>query len=335
MSIPQTLIDPVLTGFAAEVADGLTQPGQRTLPCKYLYDEVGSRLFEAICALPEYGLTAADIRLLRQHADAIAATMEAPMGAGHGGGAGVLVAELGSGSARKTRPMLEALCRRAPVLYLPIEISPWALARSQRELADVPGLEIAPQPFEYLAGLAAATARRATPRWRQHPMLVLFLGSTLGNFAPAEARTLLRALRRQLRPGDALLLGVDLVKPKAQLLAAYDDPAGVTAAFNLNLLARINRELGADFDLRGWQHRVRFRHHRIEMHLRSRREQIVRLEAATAPLHFRRGETIWTESSHKFRLADLDALAAASGFQPHRQWVDSIWPFAENLWLSA
>ena len=330
MSIPQVLIEPpVLAGFAADVAAGLTQPGQRTLPCKYLYDEVGSRLFEAICALPEYGLTAADIRLLRQHAGAIGAAMQADRDDA------VLVAELGSGSARKTRPLLEVLCRRAPVLYMPIEISSWALARSQRELADLPGLEFAPEPAEYLEGLAAAAARRHTPRWRQHPLLVLFLGSTLGNFAPAGARALLRAIRSHLRPGDALLLGLDLVKPKAQLLAAYDDPAGVTAAFNLNLLARINRELGADFDLRAWQHRVRFRHDRIEMHLRSRREQIVHLEAAAAPLHFRRGETIWTESSHKFRLGDLDLLAADSGFQPHQRWVDPTWPFAENLWLTA
>lgn len=312
--------------MAADAAAGLLQTGQRTLPCKYLYDEVGSRLFDAICALPEYGLTAADERLLRQHARDVATAL-GPGAAGAGNR--LAVAELGSGSARKTRPLLEALCRRAPVTYSPIEISDWALARCQRELEGINGLDLAPEAAEYLPGLAAAARHRGDRPW-----LVLFLGSTLGNFAPDEALALLRSVRRHMRAGDMLLLGLDLVKPKAQLLPAYDDPAGVTAAFNLNLLARLNRELGAGFDLRRWQHRAVCRRHQVEMHLRSRREQTVDLGLAGGAVHFRRGETIWTETSRKFSLSEIAALAAAGGFRPHRQWTDPIWRFAENLWMA-
>ena len=232
-----------LPQMAAEVRAGLLRPGPKTLPCKYFYDEVGSTLFEAICALPEYGLAAADARLIRSHAEA----MVAPFGAG------TMVAELGSGNAQKTRWLLEALCRRQFTLYSPIEISALALARCQEQLAGIGGLEIRPVQQEYLDGLADIARRRT-----QGPLLVLFLGSTLGNFERAGAREFLTAVRRLLQPGDGLLLGLDLVKPAARLKLAYDDPGGVTAAFNRNLLVRLNRELGTDFDLPQWQHRVRF-----------------------------------------------------------------------------
>ncbi|MGH9466609.1 MAG: L-histidine N(alpha)-methyltransferase, partial [Terriglobales bacterium] len=164
------------------------------------------------------------------------------------------------------------------------------------------------------------------------PLLVLFLGSTLGNFDPPAAANFLAQLRRSLLPGDGLLLGLDLVKPAAQLRRAYDDPAGVTAAFNRNLLARLNRELGMDFDLSDWQHRVRYRarERRIEMHLRARRPALVHLPGGET-VAFERGETIRTESSHKFRLSDIEGLLARADFHPARQWCDPAWPFAETL----
>ncbi|MGH9394588.1 MAG: L-histidine N(alpha)-methyltransferase, partial [Terriglobales bacterium] len=238
--------------------------------------------------------------------------------------------ELGSGSAEKTRWVLEAFCRRQPTVYAPIEISALALERCQRRLAEVAGLELRPQQAEYLAGL------QALARTPGEPLLVLFLGSTLGNFEPAAAREFLRQLRAWLRPGDGLLLGLDLVKPAAQLRLAYDDPAGVTAAFNLNLLARLNRELGADFDLRQWQHRVRYdaAARRVEMHLRSRREQIVHLPDDVA-LRFRRGETIWTESSNKFLPDEIEPLLSQAGFTLRRTWRDRLWGFAESLATAA
>lgn len=316
---------PVSNRFALEVSAGLSQSGQKTLPCKYLYDAVGSILFEAICALPEYGLTAADARLLHAHAEAMIAPFPS----------GLLVAELGSGSAQKTRWLLQALARRQDTHYLPIEISELALERCQAELAGIRGLDIRPLQLEYLEGLAALARQRAQGPWRGRPLLLLFLGSTLGNFDPGAALAFLRSLRGLLVPGDGLLLGLDLVKPVPRLRLAYDDPAGVTAAFNLNLLARLNRELGADFDLRQWQHQVRYSPglRRVEMHLRSRREQSVHIPAAGLAVRFRRGETIWTESSHKFDPAAVAPLLASAGFALHRQWLDPAWPFAENLGL--
>ncbi|MGH9481592.1 MAG: L-histidine N(alpha)-methyltransferase [Terriglobales bacterium] len=308
--------------MAAEAGRGLLRPGQKTLPCKLFYDEVGTLLFEAICALPEYGLTAADSRLLRVHAEAMVAPFRP----------GLRVAELGSGNAMKTRWLLQALCHRQRTQYLPIEISPLALARCQQQLRDLAGLEIQPLPSEYLEGLEELAHRRGDGLPR--PLLVLFLGSTLGNFDPPAARAFLAAVRRLLLPGDGLLLGLDLVKPAEVLRRAYDDPSGVTAAFNLNLLARLNRELGADFDLRQWQHRVRYaaRVRRIEMHLRSRRDQVVQWPPGVA-ISFRRGETIWTESSHKFEAEAIGPMLAEAGFVPHRQWRDTAWPFAETLGL--
>ena len=308
--------------LAQDVRAGLLRPGQKTLPCKYLYDEVGSLLFEAISALPEYGLTAAGQRLIRGHAEEIVSAF----------GQQLLIAELGSGTAHKTRWILKAQCRRAPTAYFPIEISPAALARSQRELAGLAGLEITPLAHEYLDGLQALERQRTHPRLRGRPLLLLFLGSSLGNFDPGEATTFLRAVRRHLHAGDGLLLGLDLMKTAAQLRLAYDDPAGVTAAFNKNLLARLNRELGTDFDLTQWQHRVVVRGgaRRVEMHLRSRREQKVHLPPAET-IVFRRGETIWTESSHKFRRKEVGPMLQEAGFALDRLWEDEEWGFVEAL----
>jgi dimethylhistidine N-methyltransferase len=308
--------------FAAEVRAGLTKP-QKELPSKYLYDEVGSALFEVICALPEYGLTRAGERLLRRHAEDIAAELSPP----------VAVAELGSGTGKSTRWLLEALARRQPVTYYPIDISRAALARCEQELSQIDAVSIVGFERAYLDGLLEVAARR---REGEH-LLVLFLGSTIGNFERPAGEEFLREVRRILQPGDALLLATDLEKPVPELLLAYHDPLGVTAAFNLNLLGRVNRELGADFNLGRFRHQVRWdaRARRIEMHLVSRAEQSVTLGKLGLTVGFREGETIWTESCHKYNLEEVFQLAARAGYRCRAQWVDSEWPFAQSLFLVA
>jgi L-histidine N-alpha-methyltransferase len=308
--------------FAADVQAGLTKPGQKELPSKYLYDTVGSRLFDVITALPEYGLTRAEDRILRQHAGEIVARLHTPL----------TVAELGSGNGQKTRGLLEFLCLRDPTSYYPIEISPAALAMCKREVADIQAISILGLERDYLDGLAEVAASRRQGK----PLLVLFLGSTIGNFDPPAAATFLQEVRGLLQPGDSLLLGTDLAKPAPVLLAAYDDSIGVTAAFNLNLLGRINRELDGHFDLSRFDHVARFDSTacRVEMHLRSNRRQRVAIEKADLSVVFEEGETIWTESSHKYTLAEVPQMAQASGFRCEAQWVDTEWPFAENLWIA-
>src|SRR4029077_19484488 len=205
----------------------------------------------------------------------------------------VLVAELGSGSGRKTRWILEALARRQRTTYCPIEISPTALARCESELGRIECVSIVGFERPYLDGLLAAAARRS----ENDTLLLLCVGSTIGNFDRDAAERFLTEVRRILYPGDALLLGTDLEKPLPQLLAASDDPLGVTAAFNLNLLARINRELDADFDLTAFRHEARYNssEHRVEMHLRSTRDQSVAIPGAQCAVAFLKDETIWTE----------------------------------------
>jgi dimethylhistidine N-methyltransferase len=305
--------------LAAEVRAGLLRPGQKELPSKYLYDEVGSALFEVISVLPEYGLTRADERLLRRHSADIVARLKPH----------VLVAELGSGSGKKTRWLLEALARRQCTTYCPIEISPTALARCESELGQIECVSIVGFERPYLDGLLAAAARRGPD---EH-LLVLFLGSTIGNFDRDASERFLTEIRRILFRGDALLLGTDLEKPLPQLLAAYDDPIGATAAFNMNLLARINRELDADFDLAAFRHEARYNSgfRRVEMHLRSARDQKVNIARAGCTVFFRKDETIWTESSHKYRAEDIAGMANRNGFRCDFQWLDSEWAFAESL----
>jgi dimethylhistidine N-methyltransferase len=303
--------------FAREVRTGLSGFGQKTLPCRYLYDSVGSALFEAITYLAEYGLTRADARILNAHAAEIASALAGP----------IAIAELGSGSGIKTRPLLESLGQRQAVRYYPIDLSATALAACARELEPLGS--IFPIEENYLAGMrAVASQRRAGEK-----LLVLFLGSTIGNFEPDAAAEFLGELRARMCPGDGLLLGTDLVKPVERLLAAYDDPAGVTAAFNLNLLARINRELGGDFNLRHFHHEARYHAdaQRIEMHLRSRNSQTVRIARAEMCVEFAAGETILTEVCHKFQAGQIAELARAAGFHLQRQWVDGEWGFAESL----
>src|SRR5713101_4380056 len=308
--------------FAADVRESLTKPGQRELPSKYLYDEVGSALFEAICVLPEYGLTRADARVLEKYAGEIVGRLPSP----------IQVAELGSGSGKKTRWILEALSRRQMTYYYPIEISPFALAACAKELGQIDLVSVVGYEQPYLEGLRAVVDGRG----EQDHLLVLFLGSTIGNFDRDAGEEFLREMREILRLGDALLLGTDLEKDVALQLLAYDDSAGVTAAFNLNLLARINRELGADFDLRCFRHEARWNRveRRIEMHLRSTRRQTVHIPAASLRLMLDEDETIWTESSHKYQTEDIPEMAARTGFHCEGQWIDREWPFAQNLLIA-
>lgn len=308
--------------FAEAVREGLIRT-QRELPSRYLYDEVGSALYEAITGLPEYGLSRADERLLARHAHSLSRQMPDRL----------IVAELGSGSGRKTRPLLQALlARMTPIVYVPIDISASALRQCRNELTSLSGLTMVVLERSYLDGL------RETMKYRPvgHSLLVLFLGSTLGNFERPAAEAFLSEVRRILQPGDALLLGTDLEKPEADLLLAYDDPLGVTAAFNRNLLVRVNRELRADFDLAHFHHDARYdrTQRRIEMHLRSDRRQTVWIRDAGLTCEFQSEETIRTEVCHKFNLEELHDLAHRSGFHNEAQWVDVEWPFAESLWVA-
>ena len=305
--------------FAAEVREGLTKTGQRELPSKYLYDELGSALFEAICVLPEYGLTRADTRLLQRYSREIIAQLPSP----------IRVAELGSGTGKKTRWILEALARRQKTDYFPIEISPSALAALEKELDHIDMVSIVGYEKPYLEGLRAVVNRLDD----DEPLLVLFLGSTIGNFDRDAGEEFLREVRATLRGGDALLLGTDLVKDVTTQVLAYNDLTGVTAAFNLNLLARINRELGADFDLSQFKHEARWNNpeRRMEMHLVSLCRQRVLIPAAGLQLTLDEQETIWTESSHKYFADEIGQIAGQTSFRLEGQWIDEEWPFAQNL----
>lgn len=318
-----TLAKYSLGEFAEDVRLGLTKDGQKEIPSKYLYDEVGSALFEVITVLPEYGLFRADERLLRENAETIAASLSAGP---------AVVAELGSGTGRKTFWLLDALAKKQPIVYRPIEISQKALDQNARELGQLRDVDVRPLQQSYLDGLlSVASARKLNEQ-----LLVLFLGSTIGNFESDAAELFLTEVREALCPGDTLLLSADLEKPLSQLLPAYDDPLGVTASFDLNVLARINRELGADFDLSGFRHLARYdeSERRIEMHLLSTRAQRVQIPLAHCSVPFLEGETIWTESSHKYRPEELKEMGRRSGFRPLRQWLDREWPFAQTLFVA-
>jgi L-histidine Nalpha-methyltransferase len=303
--------------FAREVRAGLTCSGQRTLPCRYFYDDIGSALFEAITCLPEYGLSKADARVLESCAGQLVEALPRNL----------VVAELGSGTGAKTRFVLEELGRRQMVDYYPIDVSLQPLLQCAQELA--PLAAVRPLQMSYLDGMRAVAERRAPGQ----TLLLLFLGSTIGNFEPEAAIDFLYAIRMGLEPRDALLLGTDLVKPEPLLLAAYDDPAGVTAAFNLNLLGRINRELDADFDLRQFEHHVRYsgEARRVEMHLRSKVKQTVNIRGADLVLDFAPHQTIRTEVCHKFHPEQICGMARAAGYRIEAQWTDQAWPFAESL----
>jgi dimethylhistidine N-methyltransferase len=296
--------------FLTDVLDGLRRP-VKELPCKYFYDEFGSRLFDRICELDEYYLTRTETGILR-HAPEMAALL----------GPACLLVEFGSGSSLKTRLLLDHLPR--PAAYVPVDLSREHLLRSAADLRlRYPGLEVLPLCADFTGDLDLPAPRRAPAR-----RAVYFPGSTIGNFGPTEAQLLLRRIARLCGPGGALLLGTDLRKDPRILEAAYDDRAGVTRDFNLNLLRRINRELGADFDLSAFRHRAVYNRTlgRVEMHLVSLREQAVRLDGTVIP--FAEGESIRTECSYKYDLEQFRGQAAAAGFEVARVWTDERRLFA-------
>ena len=311
------------SAFAADVRDGLSRTPKQ-LPAKYLYDELGSLLFEAICALPWYRVTRAEIALL--------ATC-APRVAHHVTGEPFIV-ELGPGNGDKLLRLAEAFGARArkPHLHL-IDISSSALAAAEQALARLAGFTVTVAHATYDSGLA----QLAGVRPHAAPMLTLLLGSNVGNFDDDEAVAFLRRVREAGRAGDWLLLGADLVKPERDLVLAYDDPLGVTAAFNRNLLVRLNRELGASFDLDQFDHRAVWndRDSRVEMHLVSRLPQQVAVPGAGIVASFAAGESIWTESSCKYTLAGIASLGTAAGFGLREQWLDTDAGFALSLFQSA
>jgi dimethylhistidine N-methyltransferase len=313
--------DP-LTGFAEDVRKGLSASPKRFLP-KYFYDELGSQLFEAICLLPEYYLTRAENEILQRYADEIVAAVD---------GRKTLV-EMGSGSASKTRLVIEALLRRQPeLMFMPVDISATALESSSRILLQsYPRLTIEAYAADYFAGLAELGKK---PRGRT---LALFLGSNISNFDRDEALRFLRSMRSVLQKSDALLLGADLKKDPAVLEAAYNDALGVTSAFNLNVLARINRELGGTFDLRAFRHRAFYNDAlgRIEIYIESLVKQRVRIEKLDLEVVFETGELIHTENSYKYDMNGIRELAAATGFTLSRTWLDSQERFSSNLLLAS
>ncbi len=304
--------------FARDVRAGLTAT-PRHLSCRYFYDATGSRLFEAICDLPEYYLTRAEREILQEHSPAIAATCPR----------GTVLVELGSGSAAKTRLLIDALLKRhGRLLYVPVDISSAALEDSSKELVrHFPGLEVLGVAAEYQEGLRHVRDEVTGPK------LVLWLGSNVGNFDRPAAVEFLRQVRGTLSPADRLLVGIDLRKDRGILEAAYDDARGVTAAFNLNLLQRINNELGGDFDVTHFRHRAVYDEDagRIEMYLDSVARQTVRIAALDLQAGFDSGEAIHTEHSYKYSLAEIEALATAAGLRGERQWFDEQRRFSLNL----
>ncbi len=305
---------------AQAVRAGLTSLPKR-LPPWLFYDEAGSRLFEEITELPEYYLTRTERSILVHNAGEMIARAA--------DGARLRITELGAGSADKTRLLLRAaVAQQGAVLYEPVDVSATALLVAQARIErEIPGVRVTPYAMDYTNGFyldrASADERR----------LVLYIGSSIGNFEPEEARQLLHKVRKQLAPQDCLLLGVDLAKDDAVLLAAYDDAAGTTAAFNKNMLMRLNRELAADFDPAAFAHRAAWNQarSRIEMHLVSRRTQRVRLAAFDLDVEFQPGESIHTENSYKYRPHEAETLLAETGFAPTASWTDERGWFAVHL----
>jgi L-histidine Nalpha-methyltransferase len=306
-----------MASLAADVALGLRATPKQLDP-KYFYDALGSALFEAICRLPWYGITRAEQTLLDRHAsDIVERTGE--LG---------LVVELGPGSGDKLVRLVDALPSVEPRVHL-VDISIEALDAAQKALGSRTRARVSAHAVPYEEGLAALAAQRAS----SDPILVLFLGSNIGNFSPEAAASLLGQVRGALRPGDWLLVGADLVKPEGELLLAYDDPLGVTAAFNKNVLQRINTALGGTFDLAAFTHAARWNaaRSRVEMHLVSTRAQQVEVPGANLTVHMAAGESIWTESSYKFEPEQFAGLGAGARFAVREQWVEAHARFALSL----
>jgi dimethylhistidine N-methyltransferase len=314
MSTPRSAASGDQRGvFAAEVAEYL-QRTPRQLPSKYFYDALGSALFEAICRLPWYQVTRAESALLASHGAALLGEDAAPL----------TIAELGCGSGDKLATLIECGRRRIDTVQL-IDVSAAALAMATARLDHLPIGRIITHQHTYADGLLHASANRG-----DSPMLVLFLGSNIGNFDPPADAQLLRLIRDSLRSGDALLLGTDLVKPEPELLLAYDDPLQVTAAFNRNLLRRINDELGGTFALDAFAHRAVWNaaESRVEMHLVSLEGQTARVDACDLEIPFAAGDTIWTESSYKYTPDQVVAMGRSAGFAAVRQYGDEQAGFA-------
>ena len=304
--------------FAEDVRAGMSAT-PKYIPPRWLYDDLGSALFEAIMLLPDYYLTATEAALLDLYSDEILASLDGPIG----------MIELGSGSGRKTRTLIEAAFRRQERLhYKPIDISSAALAAWASTLTTAyDDLQVTAFAGDYRkvmrSGLLDAPGR----------VLVLFLGSSIGNYEPQEARALLRAVSEGLKSGDALLLGVDLKKSRRELELAYNDPLGVTACFNRNILARVNRELGGRFELDAFDFVATYDEKRgcVDSFQESKRDQIVRIDELEREVRFARGERIHTESAYKYDRADIDALARESGFVLERTWTYGRERYALNL----
>lgn len=314
-----------LAEFSKAVRAGLTSR-PKSLPCAYFYDAEGSRLFEAICELPEYYPTRVEDALLRDHADEMT---EGLVGSTWEEGLPTIV-ELGSGSATKTRRLIAAALDHSDRLrYIPIDLSASALEESiERLSARFPRLQVSGCLADYQRGLQWVARRNDGPR------LILFLGSSLGNADRAGAVALLSQIAQTMRPDDRFLLGTDMVKDRSILEPAYDDAQGVTAAFNRNVLARINRELGGDFDLTEFDHRATYfpDRGRIEMHLVSRRAQTVHITGANLTVSFEPGESIHTENSHKYTREQLLEMADEAGFEEERVWTDARGWFQAQRW---
>jgi L-histidine Nalpha-methyltransferase len=305
--LPSIASSPV----AVEVLNGLTEH-PKTLSPWLFYDEAGSRLFEEITELPEYYVTRTERQILAKHAEAIVAAAA--------GGRDLSMIELGAGTATKTGLLLNAAVGlHGSVTYYPIDVSETALEEARTRLeAELPEVTVEPIVADYTEGMRQNGASHLGRK------LVLYIGSSIGNFSPADALEILRGVRAQLLPGDSLLLGTDMVKDVDTLLAAYDDAAGVTARFNKNVLVRINRDLDANFNPKLFRHRARWneQHSRIEMHLESLLTQKVVLRALDLEVRFVRGETIHTENSYKFADERVVALLKRAGFKLRQQWTD-------------
>jgi L-histidine N-alpha-methyltransferase len=306
--------------FADDVRIGLSAQPKHLGP-KWLYDDLGSALFDAICKLPEYDLTRVEATILSAHAGDIIASFAEPLD----------LFELGSGSSVKTRYLLDAIFGRQPELhYQPIDISDDALVTASHGLiAHYPNLSITAHAGDYYSVLE----QRGLPRARRS--MVTFLGSNIGNYEPAEAQRLLRAISKAIEPGDALLLGVDLKKDAELLTAAYDDPTGVTAAFIKNILGRMNRELGANFDLRAFTHRVDYDEASgaVNSYLEALSEQTVNISSLNQIYSFAKSERVHVESSYKFSFTDLTMLGERSGFSLKGTWTDQQQRFGEALFI--
>jgi dimethylhistidine N-methyltransferase len=307
-----------LDDFGDEVERGLSAH-PKSLPCRFLYDAQGSEIFEAICDLPEYYPTRTERSILERHADDIVSRFETP----------ITLAELGSGSSTKTRLLIEALLRsQGRLRYLPVDISRSILDQSARELLDsYQGLEIHAIASEYRVGLGHLG------REQRRPKLIAWLGSNIGNFAREEAARFVSGIRDAMSSDDHALFGIDLRKGRERLESAYDDAQGVTADFNLNLLARINRELGGRFRLDRFEHRARWRpvEGRVKLDLVSRVDQEVEIQDLGLAVKFREGEAIHTEDSYKYSVEEIDALAAQAGLRVVERWLDDRAWFSLNL----